>query len=71
MQHMRNMGPNLFAHNENIAHIIPRGTARAMTSCAHRMAHARRQAGHPMYMWRTRNCLWTCHSRKPNDIYQK
>ena len=64
------MGPNLFACNENIAHVMPRGTTRAMTSCAHRAVHARRQAGHPMYMWHARNYLWTCRSRKPTDIYQ-
>ena len=37
-------------HNENIAHVMPCGTAHAMTSCAHCAAHARRQAGHPMYV---------------------
>ena len=37
------MGPILFAHNENIAHVMPRVTARAVTSCAHRAAHAHRQ----------------------------
>ena len=47
------MGPNLFEHNENIAHVMPRGTERAMTSCVHRTAHARRQAGCPMYTWCT------------------
>ena len=26
---------------------------------------------HPMYMFCTRNYLWTCCSRKPNNIYQK
>ena len=59
MQHTRNVGPNLFAHNENIAHVMPRGTACAMTSCAHRAVHAHRQAGHPMYMWHATNYLWT------------
>ena len=63
------MGPNLFVCNENIAYIMPRGTAHAVTSCMHHAACARRQAGHPMYMWRTRNYLWTCCLRKPNDIY--
>ena len=46
------MGPILFAHNENIAHIMPCVTTCAVTSCAHRVAHARRQAGHPNYTWR-------------------
>ena len=32
------MGPNLFAHNENSAHVMPHVTARAVTSCAHHMA---------------------------------
>ena len=54
MQHAQNMGPILFAHNENIAHIMPRVTARAVTSCMHCAACARRQAGHPNYMWHTR-----------------
>ena len=69
-QHARNAGPNLFACNENIAHVMPHGTAHAMTSCAHCVAHAHRQAGHPMYMCRARNYLWTCRLRKPDDIYQ-
>ena len=34
MQHAQNMGPLLFAHNENIAHVMPRVTACAVTSCA-------------------------------------
>ena len=37
------MRPILFARNENIAHVMPRVTARAVTSCAHRAAHARRK----------------------------
>ena len=41
------MGPNLFARNENHACIMPRVTACAVTSCAHRVAHARRQASCP------------------------
>ena len=71
MQHAQNVGPILFVRNENIAHVMPRVTARAVTSCAHRAAQACRQAGHPNYMWHARNYLWTCHSRKPNNIYQK
>ena len=30
------MGPILFTCNENIAHVMPRVTAHAVTSCAHR-----------------------------------
>ena len=70
MQHARNVGPNLFAHNENIAYIMPRGTAHAVMSCAHHAVHACSQAGHPMYIWHARNYLWTCRLHKPNDIYQ-
>ena len=43
------MGPILFMRNENIAHVMPHVTARAMTSYAHRVARARRQASHPNY----------------------
>ena len=32
VQHTRNVGPILFAHNENIAHVMPRVTAHAGTS---------------------------------------
>ena len=49
MQHVQNVGPNLFAHNENIAHVMSRGTACAMTSCVHHAVRAHRQAGHPIY----------------------
>ena len=69
-QHAPNMGPNLFMHNENIAHVMPHGTACAMTSCAHHVVCACRQASHPMYTWHARNYLWTCRSRKLNNIYQ-
>ena len=31
------MGPILFAHNENIAYVMPHVTAHAMTSCVHHM----------------------------------
>ena len=65
------MGPILFARNENIAHIMPRVTAHAVTSCTHRAARARRQASRPNYMWHARIYLWTCRLRKPNNIYQK
>ena len=51
---MQNMGPILFVHNENIAHVMPHVTARAVTSCAHRMVHAHKQAGRPNYMWHAR-----------------
>ena len=44
MQHSQNVGPNLFVCNENIAHVMPRGTACAMTSCTHCVAYASRQA---------------------------
>ena len=47
MQHMQNMGPNLFACNENSAYVMPRVTACAVMSCMHHAAHAHRQAGHP------------------------
>ena len=70
MQHAQNVGPILFALNENIAHVMPRVTACAVTSCAHHAAHAHRQAGHPNYTWRARIYLSTCRSRKLNDIYQ-
>ena len=46
-QHVQNVGPNLFARNDNSANIMPHVTACAVMSCAHHMAHARRQAGHP------------------------
>ena len=70
VQHAHNVGPILFARNENIAHVMPRVTARAVTSCAHHMAHAHRQVVHPNYMWHARNYLWMCHLRRTNDIYQ-
>ena len=44
---MQNVGPNLFAHNENSAYIMPCATARAVMSCAHCAVHACRPAGHP------------------------
>ena len=57
----QNVGPILFARNENIAHVMPHVTACAVMSCTHRAARAaRRQAGHPNYTWCTRNYLWTC-----------
>ena len=71
VQHTRNVGPILFAHNENTAHVMPHVTARAVTSCMHCVAHTRRQAGHPNYTWRARIYLWTCRLRKLNNIYQK
>ena len=70
MQHARNMGPNLFARNENIAYVMPHGTAHAVMSYVHHMAHVRQQAGHPMYTWHARNYLWMCHSHRPNNIYE-
>ena len=68
VQHMQDVGPNLFVRNENIPHVMPHVTACAMMSCMHRVAHTRRQAGHPMYTWHARNYLWKCHSCRPNDI---
>ena len=38
------MGPNLFAHNENSAYVMPHVTACAVPSCAHGVVHACRQA---------------------------
>ena len=32
-QHVQNVGPNLFTHNEKSAYVIPHGTANAVTSC--------------------------------------
>ena len=61
MQHAVNMGPNLFAHNENVTYVIPCATTHAVTSCTHCVAHAHRQAVCPTYMWHARNCLWMCH----------
>ena len=37
-------GPNLFSCNENSAYVMPRVTARAVTSYVHRAVCARRQA---------------------------
>ena len=71
VQHAQNVGPNLFAHNENIAHVMPHVTARAVMSCAHRTVRAHRQAGHPNYMWRAKNYLWTFCLRRLNNIYKK
>ena len=48
-QHARNMGPNLFTHNENSAYVMPRVTACAVTSCTHRTVHAHWQVSHPIY----------------------
>ena len=47
MQHMQNMGPNLFMCNENIAYVMSCVTARAVTSCMHCVVHACRQASCP------------------------
>ena len=65
------MGPILFARNEIIAHVMPCVTTCAVTSCAHCVVHAHRQAGHPNHMWHARNYLWMCHSCRLNDIYKK
>ena len=45
--HAQNAGPNLFAHNENSAYVMPCVTTHAVMSCAHHAAHAHRPAGHP------------------------
>ena len=50
-QHVQNMGPNLFAHNENSAYIMPRVTARGVMSCVHRAACACTQASQPPYVF--------------------
>ena len=47
VQHVQNMGPNLFTCNENIAYVMPHVTTHAWTSCVHRAAHACRQAPCP------------------------
>ena len=70
VQHVRNLGPILFALYENIAHVMPCATACAVTSWAHCMAHAHRKAGRPNYTWHTKIYLWMCRLRRPNDIYQ-
>ena len=46
-QDTQNVGPNLFARNENSTYVMPHVSACAVTSCTHCMAHARRQAGCP------------------------
>ena len=46
-QHAQNMGPILFACNENSSYIMPWVTAHAVTSCTHCTAHTCRQTGHP------------------------
>ena len=46
-QHMQNVGPSLFTCNENSAYTMSSITAHAVMPCAHHMAHACRQAGHP------------------------
>ena len=66
----RNVGPKLFVHNENSAYVMPCVTAHAVTSCAHCAACARRPAGHPMYMWHTRNYLSTlCTPKIQNSVH--
>ena len=50
-QHAQNVGPNLFAQNENNAYVMPCVTTCAVMSCVHHMVHAHRQASHPyVYM---------------------
>ena len=50
VQHARNVGPKLFACNENIAHIMPHGPAHAMTSCAPSCG-MHTQASRPPYVY--------------------
>ena len=47
MQHAQNVGPNLYACNENCAYVMPCVTACAVVSCGYHAVHAHRQAGHP------------------------
>ena len=47
MQHVQNLGPNLFTHNDNSAYVLPHVTAHAVTSCTHHAVCTHRQAGHP------------------------
>ena len=47
MQHMQDVGPNLFTRNENSAYVMPCVTACAAMSCTHHAVHACRQAGCP------------------------
>ena len=42
------MWPNLFAHNENNAYVMPHVTTCAVMSCVHHTMHGRRKAGHPI-----------------------
>ena len=47
MQHVQNVGPSIFACNENSAYVMPHVTACTVTSCMHHAAHASRQVGRP------------------------
>ena len=47
MQHMQNMGPNLFMCNENSAYVMPCVTTHAVMSYVHHAVHACRRARHP------------------------
>ena len=47
VQHARNVRPNLFAHNDNSADVMPHVTTHAVTSCTHHAAHTHRQVSHP------------------------
>ena len=46
VHHTQNVGPNIFACNENSAFIMPHVTIHAVTSCVHHMAHGCWQVGH-------------------------
>ena len=47
VQHMQNVGPNLFVCNENWDYDMPCVTAHPVMSCVHHTAHTHRQAGRP------------------------
>ena len=51
VQHVQNVGPNLFAHNENSAFIMPRVTAHAVMSCMHPATHTCRAASWLPYVY--------------------
>ena len=47
VQHVQNMGPNLFMCHENTASVMTCVTTHAVMSCVHRTVHACRQASCP------------------------
>ena len=54
-QHARNVGPNLFLHNENSAYVMSHVTTHAVMSCVHHVAHT--QASQPPYVYMVRQKL--------------